>query len=203
MTKQYKIIFLNDYLYVIDEEAEISIGCYYYNSYNPSIKQIENSNQLHLALQEHPEDKSRFIVLASNDPSLNVPILPDIEDLDLKDEIARAIGSNVSNTTLQEEKDATESCLAILKPKKYSEEELYEKIAYWFGRGILAGKQNRIKELSPNKEKILQSLSPIPKAVKLEIIPSENYQKGAICSPWELKLTNNNEVIVKQWIYES
>ena len=45
------------------------------------------------------------------------------------------------------------------KDKLFTLKEMYEKIAFWFGRGVLAGKENRVSELMPNREKIIQSLS--------------------------------------------
>ena len=35
--------------------------------------------------------------------------------------------------------------------KQMEEEQKYETSAFWFGRGVLAGKENRIEELKPNK----------------------------------------------------
>lgn len=40
----------------------------------------------------------------------------------------------------------------INKAKQMEEEQKYETSAFWFGRGILAGKENRIEELKPTKE---------------------------------------------------
>ncbi len=37
------------------------------------------------------------------------------------------------------------------KAKQMEEEQKYETSAFWFGRGILAGKENRIEELKPIK----------------------------------------------------
>ena len=36
--------------------------------------------------------------------------------------------------------------------KQMEEEQKYETSAFWFGRGILAEKENRIEELKPTKE---------------------------------------------------
>ena len=41
---------------------------------------------------------------------------------------------------------------AIQQAKQMEEEQKYETSAFWFGRGILAGKENRIEELKPIKE---------------------------------------------------
>lgn len=35
--------------------------------------------------------------------------------------------------------------------KEMEEKKEYETKAYWFGRGILAGRENKIKELQPKK----------------------------------------------------
>ena len=41
---------------------------------------------------------------------------------------------------------------AIRKIATQTEErELYETQAYWFGRGVLAGKEDRVEELKPKK----------------------------------------------------
>lgn len=40
----------------------------------------------------------------------------------------------------------------INQAKQMEEEQKYETSAFWFGRGILAGKENRIEELKPTKE---------------------------------------------------
>lgn len=39
----------------------------------------------------------------------------------------------------------------ISKAKEMEEKKEYETKAYWFGRGILAGRENKIKELQPKK----------------------------------------------------
>ena len=36
--------------------------------------------------------------------------------------------------------------------KQMEEDQKYETSAFWFGRGVLAGKENRIEELKPTKE---------------------------------------------------
>lgn len=39
----------------------------------------------------------------------------------------------------------------IEQAKQMEEDQKYETSAFWFGRGVLAGKENRIEELKPNK----------------------------------------------------
>jgi dissimilatory sulfite reductase (desulfoviridin) alpha/beta subunit len=36
--------------------------------------------------------------------------------------------------------------------KQIEKEQEYETKAYWFGRGVLAGKENKIEELKPTKD---------------------------------------------------
>ncbi len=49
--------------------------------------------------------------------------------------------------------DTLEDVKRIFKQAKQMEEEQkYETSAFWFGRGVLAGKENRIEELKPIKE---------------------------------------------------
>lgn len=38
------------------------------------------------------------------------------------------------------------------KAKQMEKEQEYETKAFWFGRGILAGKENKIEELSPIRD---------------------------------------------------
>jgi hypothetical protein len=40
----------------------------------------------------------------------------------------------------------------IEQAKQMEKEQEYETKAFWFGRGILAGKENRIEELKPIKD---------------------------------------------------
>lgn len=40
----------------------------------------------------------------------------------------------------------------IKQAKEMESDREYETKAFWFGRGILAGKENKIKELQPQKE---------------------------------------------------
>jgi hypothetical protein len=41
---------------------------------------------------------------------------------------------------------------AIEQAKQMEREQQYETKAYWFGRGILAGKEDRIEELKPTRD---------------------------------------------------
>ena len=44
---------------------------------------------------------------------------------------------------------------SIFKQAKQMEKDReYETKAYWFGRGVLAGRENKIEELSPKKDKL-------------------------------------------------
>lgn len=40
----------------------------------------------------------------------------------------------------------------LVQAKQMEADREYETKAFWFGRGILAGKENKIKELQPQKE---------------------------------------------------
>ena len=48
--------------------------------------------------------------------------------------------------------DRDKTTSTILKAKKMDKDKEYETKAYWFGRGILAGRENKIEELSPKKD---------------------------------------------------
>ncbi len=48
---------------------------------------------------------------------------------------------------------AVESQKLFEQAKQMEKEQEYETKAYWFGRGVLASKENRIEELKPIKDK--------------------------------------------------
>lgn len=88
------------------------------------------------------------------------------------------------------------------KDKLFTANEMYEKIALWFGRGVLAGKERRVKELIPNKDKIIQSLTKQEYEVELEMEEDlENDWVGTWTSLRKSKvspaITNNSVKVIK------
>lgn len=59
----------------------------------------------------------------------------------------------ISNLPLRYKNAIINDCKEeIQQAKQMEEEQKYETSAFWFGRGVLAGKENRIEELKPIKE---------------------------------------------------
>lgn len=60
--------------------------------------------------------------------------------------------NELANTGLLVTKDI-DNLVAYNKAKQMAENKEYEIKAFWFGRGILAGRENKINELKPIKNK--------------------------------------------------
>lgn len=237
MEKTYKIIPLNNYLYAIDEETDVNEGdwCIHFgkgftnkilHDQNTLVKITEKQlcgkngghgwfwKQWDKNPQFHYSHNELKKIIASNNPSLNVPILPDIE-VDAKSFLlskykhARDVDNFGASAQLLSYNQVCRLMEDYAEAKKYSEEDMkgftkwllnmYKPVkGGWRHRGAFSDKFKPVLIENLMKEYI-KSLSPIPKAVELEM---EEFYTPPVNPFWKLKLTNNNQVIVKQFIYE-
>lgn len=202
MTKTYDIVHLPDgYMYVVDDK-EIP--------YNPNGGTNGNFICLH-EIKEHPEDafvknvgncKGCRTIITTNNPTFGLPLLSEIEE-----NIDQIYGNYCRENP--EERivyNDFEHGYKAAKAKQYTEEDMRK--AYQSGkRSEYEGAKNDDSWFNG----FIQTLSPKPIAVEIEMIydysDMEEHCEGgtlpsAVYGELQLKLTNNNEVIVKQWIYE-
>lgn len=191
MTKKYDIIHLLDgFMYGVDKEIILSRTTPY----------IQNGNQLHIEGSDSHGICDCVAVIMSNNPSLGLPLLPDIEE-----DVVKLAKNSIDKSTLTVEMDKLIALHAWIdgyetaSAKKYTEEDMEAAVA--FGITLERFKKDKGK-LSDTEEfkGFIQSLSPKPIAVEVEMdaIPADLAPNG-----WDvfLKLINN-KVVVKQWIYE-
>lgn len=245
VTKQYDIIHLPDgYMYGIDKKVGIKEGDYhYYKGKTPLIKHLEGIskvNQIKIGYSNTQNNKwylgnavvnefhnDCFKIIFTNNPSLGLPLLPDIEEdveklaknasikycekwwPNQSDRYIDAALINHTNGFLEGYKAAS--------AKKYTEEDIRKAID--FGEAM-RGEKSTINEnfgspfieyegAQKEIETYIQSLFPKPIAVEVEMIDNghEVDMEGRGGSDigwlekWEPKIIFN-KVQVKQWIYE-
>lgn len=187
MTKTYPLIHLNGFIYMVDKKA-LNDKCPY----------IDSGNELHKEGSDFHGMCDCSAVISSNDPSLGLPLLPDIE------ENINQLGLNFINSEKQKDilkwnsaqfidYDIKHICKKIpneewLKKKLYLKIAI-EKKAGWI-EGYIAAKakgytEEDMKDIvlcAPDKQcvdeagsfenwfkRYLQSLNPLPIAVEVEM----------------------------------
>jgi len=206
MTKRYDIIYLSDgYMYGIDKEDS--------GKSNDTI--IDIVGRLWVNMEEcfHKAalNQGCWKVHFTNNPSLGLPLLPDIEK-NLKQELYNIIAGDWARheDDYPYIKQTVEQCYKAASAKnKYTGEDMRN--AHMTGsiaalNWSKAGIEEEFNHLT-RAEDYIQSLSPkLPIAVEVEMeIDSDNAwnynpERG---ENWHYKLQlNGNQVIVKQWIYE-
>lgn len=227
MTKKYDIISLNGQLYAVDKEAEIEENnIFILGNTEQSNHLISKATGQHLkyavAMQEvfktakYPERIPKQImcvkIVTSTDPSLGLPLLPEIEeDIQTLRDIAikkyRKYGSGAVMVGIEAYFDGYKAA----KAKKYSEEDMRKAIKM-AKQCVAVSEANNGEEwiekiFFHTEEKIIQSFNLIPKQVELEIeqiivtkewVSSNTTAYGKI----KPKVDANNFVKIIKWIYE-
>lgn len=82
MTKKYDLINLNSFLYMVDKEAECPKNTWaiFPNTRNGVIRDYEGCKATLCKWDYAANGNSNLAIIASNDKSLGLPILPDIEE---------------------------------------------------------------------------------------------------------------------------
>lgn len=205
MTKVYDIVHYNGFMYAVDKEAIITNG-WKGIAYKTDVKrQIFE----HFYTTNTWYDDARMVV-ASNDPSLNLPLLPSIEE-DIE-KLATNYWKNFKNemSWVDDLNDITQAFKEGYKAasaKKYTEEDIRK--AFREGRDFEASIQNTgyDDEEVMDEEQFIQSLNHLPIAVEVEMYPIyEDKWIGEMVVPVHvdnvLLVDENNFVKVIKWIYE-
>lgn len=210
MTKTYDIIHLPDgYMYAVDNKKI---------PYNPN----GGTNGLFICLSEinmgHPEDafvknvgncEGCRTIITTNNPTLGLPLLSEIEEDVEQLAKDRATALFPVGTSDVHWRACVEDFLMgykAAKAKQYTEEDMRNA----FNSGQICEYEGAYDKDSWFNG-FISTLNPKPIAVEIEMIydysDMEEHCEGgtlpsAVYGELQLKLTNNNEVIVKQWIYE-
>lgn len=211
MNKIFDIIPLNNYLYMVDKEAEIPQYSWFYASDRNSIhdnrwKTYSDGNHLKKDFPFY------WLILASNDPALkDLPLLPPIKE-DISEIIQKAKEKYPYQTNTTEEDKGLILGLRLAyidgykaaKAKKYSEEDMW----WAYTRGFQASEEKK-KPLTDFRE-VIQSFNPVPIQVEVEMwdfadsiekMPEGKLKENLKKRHENPKLDNNNTVIVKRYIY--
>lgn len=200
MTKKYDIIHLNGFMYAVEKYTFVDIGeVGLAKTKDNSILIGKISRKLGAGLSEinsvpcHRPAK----VIATNDPSLGLPLLPEIEE-DINNIFEKASKSNLFENDLIYNIGNKPEAYYIAKrifiegykaasAKKYTEEDLRK--AFLEGWNHEDGGE---KLLTHTWQELLQSLNPLPIAVEIEVSPK----------PFDDQIVmENNFVKVVKWIY--
>lgn len=179
MTKTYPIIHLNDYMYMVDKP------CLYLKAdemiirgwYPPTGSFKEEVCQYKSYMKSSHECR----ILASNDPSLNLPLLPKR----LVDEIKETLNKvdRVCPHLTQEDRYRIHAAFS----KKYTEEDIDKALV--------------MKNMGYGKAHILKTLNPKPTSGEVEMVHrklvTESMGIDEIWSEPEVKVVNNIIQIVK------
>lgn len=192
MEKQFDIIVVDGYWYVVDD-VRPKEGEWNYDK-------VEH--KVFCRWEKNTQDKNDFKVIASNNPSLtDIPLLPSVEQ-DVEQFALKQIGFSKIPVKGTEEWLIFKSYCSGFKaaqPKRFTIEDvgnILEKF-HKMNMAYLTGKEDDNMDIS----EFLQSLQPVPKAVVLEY---EVFPTGYFDSTYQFNKPKvvNNQVIVKRWIYE-
>ena len=194
MTKTYDIIHLPDgYMYAVDKEVKPLETDYYYDSKQEALRYGTNNTVA---------GGYKWKIIATNNPTFGLPLLSEIEE-----NIDQIYGNYCRENP--EERivyNDFEHGYKAAKAKQYTEEDMRNA----FNSGQICEYEGAYDKDSWFNG-FIQTLSPKPIAIEIEMIydysDMEEHCEGgtlpsAVYGELQLKLTNNNEVIVKQWIYE-
>lgn len=172
MTKKYDIIFINNESYMIDKEINkiLSTEYYYHSNFWNKIEMGPVNN-----IQGHSK------VLASTNKSLNLPLIPAVEEL--------------SSLALRYSKEDMRNCFLAAREFNSLDGVVDVDVVLNF-----KGADNSdLQALWTTPEEYLDSLKPRPIAVEVEVIPACEQLQTPEC----IRIDINNFVIVKKWIYEN
>ena len=196
---RHELIHINGFMYAVGDIPNAPyIICW------PSGKQeVHNSNN-GIA---NSRRRMSYRIVATNDPSLNLPLLPAVEE-DADIAALKILGKAFEGTVYS---DYWRSGYKAASAKEFTEEDVENamfKIADW----VLNNIGNPNPESKKEVDKIIQSLRPKPVAVELETgkyCVKDSDCEGLIdifadCPNCEerIKVDENNFVKVKQWYYE-
>lgn len=204
---KYNIIHLNGFMYAVDDKIGYKIAPeeVYYNAFEKTITKASSYGY-----------GKWLIVIATNDRSLNLPLLPTVEeDISFKgfNEVWAKVVEHVDTTLFtrigmqeftQSIKKVWEAGYKATKAKQFTEEDLKDAMK-------VAMKQASSGSSFEDRDFInrhIQFLTPKPIAVELEtkVLITDGTYNGRTENeyvPMEfVKTDSTNYVIVKQWYYE-
>lgn len=220
MTKQYDIIHLPDgFMYGIDEKLpnEGEVALWFKEKIWKTFQKTKNGFYIQSGTSQFRPIKEFQTIVFTNNPSLGLPLLPDIIDIGvealLKGQKVYPMGDVNNELALGGYIRGYKAASA----KKYTEEDMYNVAKLC---ALASGNANNYSETMTEQrvKSFIQSLSPKPIAVEVEMeddtsnlcdcyytkfCKSTHLEKGIKCRDEEhlkLKLINN-KVVVKQWIY--
>lgn len=205
MTKLFDLIHLNGHIYAVDKEA-LPI------KEHPIYSSISNK----ILIEKHEyagiKNETHWKVVSTSDPSLNLPLLPPIEE-DIK-ALAR-IQWELNDDKQEERIKRNEFGMTTRKLSPEIREKFFQSYFTVFEQGYKAAKAKQYTE--ENLEKAFDSypqnstfndfknfLNPLPKQVEIEWVPKDPYSYDS-CNDFSTyipKVDANNFVTVKHWLYD-
>lgn len=215
MTKIYDIVHCNGFMYGVDKKAKCPKGC---TAIFPNTKNgiIITYNAPVICKSDYAANGLyNLLVITSNDPSLNLPLLPSVEEVENENILEMAVKAldkldpllKNDETIYRVGLTAWFDAYKAASAKKYTEEDLRRaiykaaEVGFNFTKGTIGGLNWDLAE--GKAYEIIRSLNPLPIAVEVEIdykFPSgREYIQP---SPDLVLLVENNFVKVVKWIYE-
>lgn len=205
--KQYPLIHLHDKMYMVDKEAKVKTG---------DIAIDDSTESLYTKIERGYGRLNMKKVLASNDSSLELPLLPSIEE-----DIEKLAEAYVSGARWMETINSVpdskmefilnshkKSFIAGYKANKalYTEEDMINCFIAGFHH------QAKLQLLDDSAKEYLQSLKKLPIAVVVEMEMNDDvhgtYENAVEDGmpieeiPHKIKVNEKGFVIIKKWIYD-
>lgn len=216
MTKRYDIIHRPDgFMYGIDKEEKPKKREWAYDTLVPKLFQVEEDhiyNKVSCSLWTHDLDYVVKVIFTNN-PSLGLPLLPDIKPFDFfkyKDLLIKELmAEKVAVKQLRIIERIWDVATKAASAKKYTEEDIRKAVDLGLSISTMSDEPFTSKTFKKTKrisiDGFIQSLSLKPIAVEVEMKDTfKEINDGCNSIPihkgWELKLIDN-KVQVKQWIY--
>lgn len=198
---KYNIISLNGFMYAVDKEARPKKDQWVFETHNPIVESVCQTLRDYTD-QDNTTDK---VIIFSNDPSLNLPLLPAVEE-----DVQQLVDNKFKGTAGKEVGIAKAAFIQGYKAassKQYTEADVRKafKAGRNWGRAEVIEYHGGSENENPNCDEYLQSLKPTPVAIEVEMVNKQkpiNYHRDLWVDDFIPVVNENNFVKVNQWIYE-
>jgi hypothetical protein len=201
MTKQYPLVYISDEMYMINKNAKIEAGNYVNDAFT-GIKFVKNEPQAHYYIT-YPWVGDK--ILASSDKSLNLPLLPAVEnDKDIRVKGALA-GGKIYTYNDENNQLAYGGYLRgyvdghKANTKEYTIADIEAAVAF----GVALERFRSTRTFSDEEEfkGFLEGLKPKPVSVEVEVSFIKPWNKDG-SGEYFVEVDENNFIKPIKWIYE-
>jgi hypothetical protein len=201
MTKRYELIHLNGQMYMVDGIPSLT-GEWYIDDADAIRQSVTDNTEYWLKREGYKK------IVATTDPSLGLPLLPDIEE-DVASMLLKRLAELGFPKMKTEEIHNWSSQIVAAKAKQYTKEDMWDAARFGYDTANNNADDEGTQMTGEEFQAFLQKLRPLPIAVEVEMVEVDNGDTehdeggtlpGAVTSELE-PVIENGKIVVRKWIY--